>query len=154
MKDRLVGATLGPFRVRSTLGSGGMGTVYLASLEKDIEGMARGQRVALKCIHRHLVDSSAGYVQRFLREAEVGRRIDHPNVVRVLGSGKEAVDGGDVYYIAMEHVEGETLGRILGITKCPVPEALCRHIGGEVARGLAAIHTAGIVHRDLKLDNV
>ena len=154
MTVRMEGTTLGPYRVLSTLGSGGMGTVYLASVEGEVPGLARGTRVALKCIHGHLVDSSPENLRRFTREADVGRRIDHPNVVRTLGAGTVVLDGRTVYYLVMEFVEGRTLGEILTDTPGPAPEALCRHIGSEAARGLAAVHAAGIVHRDMKLDNV
>ncbi len=134
------GTVLGPYCIDRELGSGGMGTVYRA---KGPEGA-----VALKVVHPQLLDG-ADAVERFRREVEIGRAVDHPNVVRTLAGGE--ADGR--HFMAMEYVEGQTLDGLLDELE-HVPEELCRHIGREVCKGLAAIHAAGAIHRDVKPDNV
>jgi tetratricopeptide (TPR) repeat protein len=104
--------------------------------------------VALKIVHPHLLETP-GFFKRFLREAEIGRRVEHANVVRTLDC--DALSGH--HFLVMEYVEGQTLRELLHDLE-RVPEELCRHVGREVARGLAAIHAAGVVHRDLKPENV
>jgi predicted ATPase len=136
----MLGGELGPYRIEREIGSGGMGVVYLADSPDG--------PIALKVVHPHLVDS-AGFLDRFLREARIGRQVVHPNVVRTLDSG--AIDGH--HFLVMEYVEGQTLRGLLREMET-VPEQLCRHIGREVAKGLDAIHASGAVHRDLKPENV
>jgi tetratricopeptide (TPR) repeat protein len=120
-----------------------MGKVYLAR---------NGQRVALKVLHPHLLESQEA-VERFRREAEVGQRVQHDNVVRTLDVGSAVIGGSTHHYLVMEYVEGQTLRGLLKELG-RVPEELCRHIGREIAKGLEAIHAAGVVHRDLKPENV
>ncbi len=142
------GERLGTYRLGRVLGTGGMGTVYVAQRDGS-----DGFPVALKVLHPHLL-ADGRFVERFAREAEIGRRVDHPCVVRVLDSGRAPDAHGRLLpYLAMEYIEGQgldSLTRELG----RVPEALCRHVATEVARGLEAIHTQGIVHRDIKPSNV
>jgi len=139
------GKTLGAYRVERELGSGGMGTVWLARDES-------GQSFAIKIVHSHLLESP-GFRERFLREAEVGKAVRHTSVVRCYDVGALDVEGKHQNFLVMEYVEGQTLRQLLGELE-RVPEELCRHIGREVAKGLAAIHEAGVVHRDLKPENV
>jgi len=134
---------IGGYRLLSELGSGGMATVYLA--ERD------GVTVALKLLHRHLLDEGT-HRERFRREAEVGTRIRHPNVVRTLDFGVEGM-GGEENYLVMEYVEGQTLRKLLDELG-RLPEGLCRHIAREITHALVAIHAAGIIHRDLKPENI
>lgn len=151
----MIGTRLGPYRLVSELGSGGMGKVYLAEVEDDARTPAelgRGTRVALKVVHPHLL-ASPDFFQRFLREAEVGKTVNHPNVVRTYLVDSLPDDGHDLHFMVMEYVEGQTLRSLLSELG-RVPEQLCRHIAREVAKGLAAIHAAGVVHRDMKPENV
>ena len=136
----MLGQTLGEHQIVSELGSGGMGTVYLA------EG-GTGP-VAIKVVHSHLLEVP-GVLDRFRREAEVGKQVRNENVVRTLDVDER--DG--THYLVMEYVEGQTLRSLLAEMET-VPESLCRHIGTEISKGLAGIHAAGIIHRDLKPDNV
>ncbi len=141
----MIGSQLGPYRLVSELGSGGMGTVYLAEAEA-------GERVALKVVHGHLLEVQ-GVLQRFVREAEIGKQVQHPNVVRTLDVGVAKDNGRPVHYLVMEYVEGQTLRDLVNELE-RVPEELCRHIGCAVAQALEGIHAAGVVHRDLKPENV
>ena len=146
------GVRLGPYRVVSELGSGGMGTVYLAEVEGPVRGLEVGARVALKVVHSHLL-ASEGYFKRFMREAEIGRKVRHENVVRTYDADAILREGKQINYLVMEYVAGQTLRSMmheLGI----LPEELCRHVGCEVAKALRAIHEVGVVHRDLKPENV
>jgi serine/threonine protein kinase/tetratricopeptide (TPR) repeat protein len=137
---------VGPYRLLRELGSGGMGTVYLAADEEE------GGEVALKVLDSALAGRQ-GFFQRFQREAQAGLRVEHDNVVRTLDYGFEMAGDEARCYLAMEYVEGRTLRELLqdlGV----VPEALVRAIARQAVAGLAAIHAAGIVHRDVKPENV
>ena len=151
----MIGQQLGPYRIQSELGTGGMGRVYLADNGQEglpAEAPKERRRVALKVLHPHVLESSDA-LERFQREAEIGRRVRHENVVRTLDVGSAVVEGATHHYLVMEYVEGQTLRGLLDELGT-VPEELCRHIGREVAKGLEAIHDAGVVHRDLKPENV
>ncbi|HEX7899703.1 MAG TPA: bifunctional serine/threonine-protein kinase/formylglycine-generating enzyme family protein [Planctomycetota bacterium] len=134
---------LGPYRLLKKLGEGGMGAVYLA--EGPLTSKAR---VALKVLPKSAakeVDS----LQRFLREVDSARRLDHPNIVRASGGGE---DRGYHYY-AMEFVEGETLGDRLRRQDVFPPDEATRVVL-QIARGLAYAHAQGVIHRDIKPDNI
>ncbi len=149
----VIGDRLGPYRLLSEIGSGGMGKVYLADvIDETPPNLSAGQRVAIKVIHPHLM-ANPDFVKRFLREAEIGQVVRHPNVVRTYHAATLPRDDQEVHLLVMEYVEGQMLRSILEELG-RVPEELCRHIGCEVAKGLSAIHAAGVVHRDLKPENV
>jgi len=80
----VIGNEVGPYRIRSELGSGGMGTVYLAEVTEPTRELPAGACVALKIVHPHLL-ATPGFFKRYLQEAEVGKRIQHANVVRTFG---------------------------------------------------------------------
>ncbi len=132
------------YRIVRQLGEGGMGSVFLA------EQISLGNRpVALKVLRRRLLDDPE-FLRRFQDEAFSTGRIHHQNVVTVYECGQ--TDDGSPY-IAMEYLEGETLGdAIQRRGALPLPEAA--DILHQAARGLNAAHTLGIVHRDLKPDNI
>jgi len=131
----------GLFRIEREIGRGGMGAVYAATAPD-------GTPVAIKVIHPHLA-SLPRLRERFRREAELGREVVHENVVRTLGFGEE--EGR--LFIVMERVEGRTLRTLLGELGT-IPERLLREIALKVARALEAIHARGIVHRDVKPENI
>ena len=148
----MIGSRIGPYSIVSELGSGGMGKVYLAEVAGHVPGLDDGARVALKVIHPHLLETP-GFFKRFLREAEIGKSVEQDNVVRCFDCDAIRQAGEDCHFLVMEYVEGQTLRGLLNELE-RVPEELCRHIGREIAKGLAAIHEAGVIHRDLKPENV
>jgi predicted Ser/Thr protein kinase len=140
--DALIGRVLGGCRIESRIGRGGMGTVYRA---RHLESK---RSVAIKVLAPFL-SSEQAHVSRFLREASSASRVSHPHVVRVLGAAEE--DGW--HFIVLEYVDGESLAaRLKREGVLPPGEAL--RIAAEIARGLRALHDAGIVHRDIKPANV
>jgi serine/threonine protein kinase len=146
------GKTLGPYRILSELGSGGMGTVHAAEVVGAVANRQVGQKVAVKVIHPHLL-STPGFFKRFLREAELGRKVVHENVVRTFDADATELEGKAVHYMVMEYVEGRSLRKLL-LELGTIPETLLREIALQTVAGLAAIHEAGIIHRDLKPENV
>ncbi len=147
----LTGELLGPYRLDAEIGSGGMGRVYRAVVEGRAPALATGSVVAVKVVHPRLLEEP-GFFKRFLREGELGRRVVHENVVRTYDVDAAVAAGVQHHYLVVEYVDGQTLAALRGELG-RVPEHLCRHIGREIAKGLAAIHAAGAVHRDLKPEN-
>ncbi len=133
---------VGHFRILRKLGEGGSGTVYQArdKFSKRI--------VALKVLNNRLEDSRDG-VRRFLQEAEIGGRLDHPGIVSIY----EAGNLGKTRYICMEYLEGETLKQHLA-AKGRMTQSEILPIAGQMLAGLRAIHDHGVVHRDLKSANI
>jgi eukaryotic-like serine/threonine-protein kinase len=148
----------GKYRLEQRIASGGMGTVYAAVYCPE-GGFER--RVAVKRIHPHLAKKE-GFVDAFRGEAELSARLVHPNIVQVLDFG--SID--DSYFLAMELVDGITLGsfvRRLRAAEHPIEPRLVAHIGRELLAGLAFSHTGArdgdgtplrVVHRDLCPDNI
>src|SRR5688572_28402503 len=133
----------GRYRVDAILGTGGMGRVYKA------EHTGIGRAVAIKVLHAKLGGSKEA-AQRFQREALASGRLDHPNIVGVSDFG--VLDDGSLYLV-MEALEGEPLGSRLDREKrIPWPESLAIIRG--VLAGLKHADDKGIVHRDIKPDNV
>jgi tetratricopeptide (TPR) repeat protein len=129
-----------------------MGSVYLAEVVEATPLLGAGERVALKIVHPHLL-ATPGFFKRFLQEAEVGKRIEHENVVRTYDVDATLVDDKQVNYMVMEYVEGRSLREFL-LELRQIPESLLREVALQIASGLAAVHAENIVHRDLKPENV
>ncbi len=135
------GRVLGKCRIERRLGRGGMGAVYLARhANLDLP-------VAVKVMNR---GGGPAVAERFLREARLAARIDHPNVVRVLDADRDPATG--LLYIVQELVEGGTVAQLL--EKGPLPEPMARQILAGVLRALSAAAERGIVHRDVKPENI
>jgi serine/threonine protein kinase/Tol biopolymer transport system component len=135
------GSKLGRYEIRSQIGSGGMGEVYLA-LDSKLE-----RSVALKILPEQ-VSADHGRMVRFTQEAKSASALNHPNIITI--HEVEHADG--VNFIVMEFVDGETLRQHVARTRMSVPEVLDVVI--QLASALAAAHEAGIVHRDIKPDNI
>ena len=137
----VAGSTLGPYKILSPLGAGGMGEVYRA---RDTR---LGRDVALKVLSPRLAATPEARA-RFEREARIISQINHPHVCALYDIGRQ--EGMD--YLVMEFLEGETLVRRLEKGPLPVGEVLA--IGAQVADALDKAHRAGVVHRDLKPGNI
>jgi len=133
---------IGKYKLIKEIGRGGMGEVYLA---EDTES---GEKLALKILPPELTRSPQ-YVERFHREAKAISSLDHPNIIKVYEIGEEE----GVHYIAMEFLGGAALGDLLRKRgRLPVSEAV--RIIISIAEALECAHSSGIVHRDVKPDNI
>ena len=141
--DPLVGTLLdGRYRVGPRIARGGMATVYEAT---DIR---LDRPVAVKVLHGGYA-SDPDFTIRFQREARAAARLSHPNVVGVFDQGD---DGGTVF-LAMEYVAGRTLRDVL-VEHGPLSPRQAFSVFGPMLAALAAAHEAGLVHRDVKPENV
>ena len=138
----LQAALAGEYSLQRELGRGGMGIVYLA---RDVQ---LDRDVAIKVLPSHLASGAASR-ERFLREARTAAGLSHPNIVPIHRVGEAA---GFVFFV-MSYVEGETLGERLR-TRGPLQPAEAARVLREVAWALAYAHRRGIVHRDVKPDNI
>ena len=141
VSDRLTAALADRYRIERELGAGGMATVYLA------EDLRHHRKVALKVLKSEIAATvGAG---RFAREVEVAARLQHPNILPLLDSGEA---DGFLFYV-MPYVEGESLrDRLARGGELPIHDAV--RILMEVADALSEAHAQGVVHRDIKPDNV
>src|SRR5438874_3985803 len=135
------GTKLGRYEIRSKIGEGGMGEVYLA------EDTQLHRKVALKILPAE-VSANRDRMRRFEQEATAAAALNHPNIAHIYEIGEH--DG--VNFIAMEFIDGQTLREIIHGRQTDFAKLL-RYLQ-HVAEGLAKAHTVGIVHRDLKPDNI
>lgn len=143
VQDPLVGQMLdGRYRVEERIAVGGMATVYRA-LDTRLDRV-----LALKVMHPALA-ADPGFVERFIREAKAVARLSHPNVVAVFDQGQD----GPYVYLAMEYVAGCTLRDVLREIGALQPRAAL-DVLEPVLAALGAAHRAGLVHRDMKPENV
>jgi serine/threonine protein kinase/formylglycine-generating enzyme required for sulfatase activity len=133
---------LGPYRLLQRLGEGGMGQVFTA------RHVRMDRVVALKVIHKENL-GSAKAVQRFTQEARAAARLSHPNIV--VAHDADAV--GDRHFLAMEHVEGTDLAKLVKQSG-PLPVAQACEFARQAALGLQHAHERGVVHRDIKPSNL
>ncbi|HWI73755.1 MAG TPA: protein kinase [Baekduia sp.] len=132
----------GRYRLDAQIGTGGMSTVYRA-FDTVLE-----RQVAIKLMHREIA-SDSDQLERFRREARAVAQLNHPHIVTVIDAGED----DNTPYIVFEYVEGETLkDRIRRYGRLPIQESIAYAI--EIARALGVAHDRGIVHRDVKPQNV
>ena len=130
------------FQLERKLGQGGMATVYLA---RDLR---LNRPVAIKILHGQYA-SDEQFLRRFKHEADAAAQLGHPNIVRVYDVGSE----GDLHYIVMEYIAGSDLKEIITL-EGPLPVGRTLKMVQQIAEALEAAHASGLVHRDVKPQNV
>lgn len=139
---KIKGRMLERYQVIREVGRGAMGTVY------EAVDLADGDKVAIKVL-RHTLQANPVARQRFQREVEAASRVDHPAIIRIRNWGEDP----DRLYIVMDYVDGQPLSKLLSpIAQYPLATTV--YIVHQVASGLARVHRAGLVHRDIKPDNI
>ncbi len=151
----MIGQTVSHYRILEKIGQGGMGEIYLAE-DSKLE-----RKVALKFLPRHLTADKEAR-ERFEREAKATAALNHPNIITVYEIGEHE---GQVF-IAMEYVDGQTLKELITVNRTPstvdqspiaphpLPLAQVLEIATQIAEGLSVAHAKGIVHRDIKPQNI
>jgi len=144
-KGELVGNR---YRIVRFIARGGMGLVY------EVEDMELGDLLALKALKPE-VARHVSNLKRFRREIRLARKVTHPNICRIYDAGihRDAEIGFEIHFFTMELLHGETLARLIA-RRGVLPRAEAGCIVSQIARGLHAAHSVGVVHRDLKCSNV
>ncbi len=141
-EDPLLGRELGGCRIESILGEGGMGVVY-----RGVD-LSLDRQVAIKVLPPRVMKKKM-LVERFHREARAAAQVEHPNIVQVYRVGEE----GDRHYIVMQYVKGQALSDLLQ-EKGKIEYRRATRMIFDVTKGLAHAHEHGIIHRDIKPDNI
>jgi serine/threonine protein kinase/pSer/pThr/pTyr-binding forkhead associated (FHA) protein len=141
--EKLVGAVIDNFEIQDVIGQGGMGIVYRAYHP------ALQLNAAVKIMRPELA-SQAGFYERFLQEARTVARLEHPNIVDVINFGRFE----DSYYLMMDFIQGPSLRKLIQENKGGLPIWDAVQIGWQIADVLVYSHAAGVLHRDLKPDNI
>ena len=140
-QDKMVGRTVGPYRIVDLLGTGGMGEVYLA------EDTRLGREVAIKLLPAQFTEDQ-DRLNRLKREARAASSLNHPNIITIHEIGQ--ADGA--HFIVTEFIEGQTLRQKMAATKMTLPEAF--DVAIQTASALERAHKTGIIHRDIKPENL
>ncbi len=138
----LSGTRLRDYEIKSLIGKGGMGEVYMA------EDVNLGRKVAIKLLHTQNA-ADPNHLKRFLNEAKVQARLVHPNIVALHSFFEE----GGAYYLVMQYAPGITLSQLIRRTG-PIPEHRAMRIFTQIAEALGYAHSEGVVHRDIKPSNI
>ncbi|MHC4662850.1 MAG: SUMF1/EgtB/PvdO family nonheme iron enzyme [Planctomycetota bacterium] len=141
-KDPLIGQEVGGCVIESKIGQGGMGAVY-SGTQKSLD-----RKVAIKILPSHLAEN-ATYITRFLREAQIVASLKHPNIVSVIDRGQ----AGDMYFFIMEYITGRTVSQAV-MEQGRVSPGDALEITRQAALALATAAEEGIIHRDIKPDNI
>jgi serine/threonine-protein kinase len=146
--DSLIGRSLGHYRILSLIGKGGMGEVYLG------EDSRLRRNVAVKLLPVAFT-AQPERVRRFAQEARAASALNHPNIITIHEIGEASSEQGARRYIVTEYIEGETLRRRMEVSaQKGITPAEAIEIAAQIAAALAAAHEAGIIHRDVKPENV
>jgi tetratricopeptide (TPR) repeat protein len=143
IEDPLLGSVIGGCQVLDVVGRGGMGVIYKA------RQLSLDRIVAVKVLSPKLAND-VNFVSRFQREARAIARVNHPNILAVYNVGTEK----DTYYMIMELIEGESLAEIQIRSGKPFPVAEASRYVRQAALGLEAAHASGLLHRDVKPENL
>lgn len=140
------GALFGQYRIVRRLGKGGMGEVFLAHAPD------RGLEFAVKILNPGLADGEPDFFGRFFREADFSLKARHPNLVEVYDAGRDPSTG--LCYLVMEYMPGGSLREAVAANPAGMPLAAVIAVATDVARALAFVESSGLVHRDVKPDNI
>ena len=142
LQGRHKGFYLGKYKLLNHIGTGGMGSVYLA------EHLVMRHRVAIKLLPNHLA-AHTSYLERFHQEARASATLNHPNMVRAYDVDHE----GNIHYLVMEYVDGSDLQAIVSRSG-PLPYRMAADYLRQAAEGLEYAHRVGLIHRDIKPANL
>lgn len=140
------------FELLQTVGSGSSGTVYRARLLKPYKDLPTATEVAIKFLRPELAANQKAQARLFA-EGELGQLLRHDNVAEVYGVETAELLGIETIYLIMQFVQGTTLRALMQRSGSPV-EDLTRRLGADAARGLSALHRRGLIHRDVKPENL
>jgi len=139
----VIGQTVSHYKILSRLGAGGMGVVYRA-FDRELQ-----EPVAIKTLRPEAMAGGTVALDRFKQEIRLARRIAHRNVVRTYDLGEQ----NGVYYLTMEYVEGTSLKQLI-VSRGKLPVAVALTVGKQLCRALEVAHAEGVIHRDIKPQNI